>query len=199
ELAGAFSARSDSQANALRLQAGLALPFGQRHGLSMVSWRDESRGGFPSASGSVTGLGAAVQLAARGGASLIVGGDVRYNSADVSGNLAAGGSVPASARQVWRAGAQVEADAPLGSHVQINAHGDYDEQWSESPITIQEGGTTDGVTAHVFVFPHNRRLLLDAGTQLRHLTLAPRIGDAQPHANQALLFAGGDVVLWSSP
>ena len=35
--------------------------------------------------GSVTGLGTAVQLAARGGASLIVGGDVRYSSADVSG------------------------------------------------------------------------------------------------------------------
>ena len=95
ELAGAFSARSDSQANALRLQAGLALPFGQRHAVSMVTWRDESRGGFPSASGSVTGLGAAVQLAARGGTSLVVGGDVRYGSADVSGNIAAGGTVPA--------------------------------------------------------------------------------------------------------
>ena len=199
ELAGAFSARSDSQANALRLQAGLALPFGQRHALSMITWRDESRGGFPSASGSVTGLGAAVQLAARGGTSLIVGGDVRYGSASVSGNIAAGGTVPASDRQTWRAGAQAEVDALLGAHVQINAHGDYDEQWAESPITIQEGGTTDGVTAHVFVFPRDRRLLLDAGTQLRRLTLAPRIGDLQPRADQALFFAGGDVVLWNSP
>jgi len=199
ELAGAFSARSDSQANALRLQAGLALPFGQRNALSMIAWRDESSGGFPSASGSVTGLGAAVQLAARGGASLVVGGDVRYSSADVSGNIVAGGSVPASDRQVWRAGAQAEVDAPLGAYVQINAHGDYGEQWSESPITIQEGGTTDGVTAHFFVFPRDRRVLLDAGTQLRRLTLAPRIGDMEPHADQALLFIGGDVVLWNDP
>jgi len=199
ELAGAFSARSDSQANALRLQAGLALPFGERHAVSMVTWRDESRGGFPSASGSVTGLGAAVQLAARGGTSLIVGGDVRYGSASVSGNIAAGGSVPASDRQIWRAGATTEADVPLGSHVQISVHGDYDEQWSEAPITIQEGGTVDDVTSHFFLFPRNRRVLLDAGFQLRHLTLAPRIGDFEPHADQALFFAGGDVVLWSSP
>jgi tetratricopeptide (TPR) repeat protein len=199
ELAGSFSARSDSQADALRLQAGLALPFGQRHAVSMVAWRDESRGGFPSASGSVSGLGAAVQLAARGGASLVAGGDIRYGSAHVSGNTAAGGSVPTSDRQTWRAGVQGEGDAMLGSHVQVNVHGDYDEQWAESPITIQEGGTADAVTAHVFVFPRNRRLLLDAGTQLRRLTLAPRVGDAEPHASQALFFVGGDVLLWNSP
>ncbi len=199
ELAGAFSARSDSQANALRLQAGAALPFGKRHALSLVAWRDESRGGFPSASGSVTGFGAAVQLAAPAGASLVVGGDARYGSANVSGNLAAGGSVPASDRQVWHAGAQVEVDAPIGSNIQVSAHADYDEQWAESPITIQEGGTTDGVTGHFFLFPRNRRLLLDAGTQLRRLTLAPRIGDMEPHADQALFFAGGDLVLWNNP
>ena len=199
ELAGAFSARSDSQANALRLQAGLALPFGQRHAFSMITWRDESRGGFPSASGSVTGLGAAVQVAARRGASLVVGADVRYGSADVSGNIAAGGTVPHSDRQRWRAGAQVEGDAPLGSHVQINVHGDYDEQWSESPITIQEGGTADAVTAHFFLFPRNRWVLLDAGTQLRRLTLAPRVGDLEPHADQALFFIGGDIALWNTP
>ena len=199
ELAGGLSARSDSQASALRLQAGLALPFGQRHAVSMITWRDESRGGFPSASGSVTGLGGAVQLAARGGASLVVGGDLRYGSADVAGNTAAGGSVPASDRQTWRAGAQAEVDLPLGAHVQINAHGDYDEQWSESPITIQEGGTTDGVTTHFFLFPSDRRLLLDAGAQLRRLTLAPRVGDLQPRADQALFFIGGDAVLWNNP
>jgi hypothetical protein len=117
----------------------------------------------------------------------------------VSGNTAAGGSVPTSDRQTWRAGVQGEGDAMLGSHVQVNVHGDYDEQWAESPITIQEGGTADAVTAHVFVFPRNRRLLLDAGTQLRRLTLAPRVGDAEPHASQALFFVGGDVLLWNSP
>ena len=199
ELSGAFSARSDSQANALRLQAGLAVPFGQRHAVSMIAWRDESRGGFPSASGSVTGLGAALQLTSRRGTLLVLGGDIRYGSADVSGNIAAGGTVPPSDRQIWRAGGQAEVDAPLGQNVQISAHGDYDEQWAESPVTIQEGGTTDGVTAHVFVFPQSRRLLLDAGTQLRRLTLAPRIGNAEPHADQALFFAGGDLVLWNNP
>jgi len=107
--------------------------------------------------------------------------------------------VPASNRQVWRGGAQAEGDAPLGKNMQFNVHADYDEQWAESPITIQEGGTTDGVTAHFFLFPRNRRLLLDAGKQLRRLTLAPRVGNAEPHAEQALFFAGGDLVLWNSP
>jgi hypothetical protein len=107
--------------------------------------------------------------------------------------------VPRSDRQTWRAGAQAEVDALLGAYAQINAHGGYDEQWAESPITIQEGGTADAVTAHFFLFPHDRRLLLDAGTQLRRLTLAPRIGDAEPHADQALFFIGGDIMLWNNP
>ena len=45
----------------------------------------------------------------------------------------------------------------------------------------------------------DRRLLLDAGAQVRRLTLAPRESDFGPRANQTLLFIGGDVILWSNP
>lgn len=194
ELAGGFSGRSDPQAIALRLQAGASLPFGRRQGLSLVGWRDESSGGFPSARGSVTGFGAWLLLAERSGASLIAGGDLRYSSASVGDN-----GVVFSDRQTFKAGAFGEVDTPLWSFAQINVHGDLDEQWNESPITVQEGGTTSGATGHLFLFPRNRRFLLDAGAQLRTLALAPRVGDEAPRANQALLFIGADVVLWSNP
>jgi tetratricopeptide (TPR) repeat protein len=195
ELAGGVSGRSDSQANALRLQVGGVLPFGQRHSLSLLAWRDDSRGGFPSSSGSVTALGSTLQLAARNGASVVVGADIRYNSADLTN----GSMVISSGRQTWRAGTQVEGESPLGPHMQLNVHGDYHEQWSESPITIQQGGITDGVTTHFFAYPRTRRLLLDAGGQFRRLTLGPGLDGVSPQATQELLFIGGDAVLWSNP
>jgi tetratricopeptide (TPR) repeat protein len=195
ELAGGMSGREDPQAKALRLQAGALLPFGPRHAVSLLAWRDDSRGGFPSASGSVTGLGSTLQLAARNGASLVVGADIRYSSADVTAN----GLVIPSGRQSWRAGTQLEAEAPLGSHMQINVHGDYNEQWSEAPITIQEGGIVDGVTVHLFAFPRSRRILLDAGGQFRRLTLGRGFEQDKPQATQELLFAGGDFVMWNNP
>src|SRR6185369_16905288 len=146
------------------------------------------------ASGSVTGLGAAVTLATRAGSSLMAGGDIRYTSATVGTN-----GIVLSDRQQFNGGGQAELDAPISWFGQVNVHGDLNEQWSESPITIQEGGVTTGTTGHLFLFPRDRRLLLDAGAQLRRLSLAPREGDLTPRANQTLLFIGGDVVLWSSP
>jgi Flp pilus assembly protein TadD len=193
EVGGGFSGRADPQASALRAQVGAALPFGRRHNLSLTAWRDNSRGGSPQASGSVTGLGSSVMLAARSGTSLMVGADVRYGSSSVGDH----GTVYASA-QSWQPGAQAEVDSPLGSHVQVNVHGDLNGQWSEAPVTIQEGGTVTGMTGHVFLFPTDRRLLLDAGAQVRRLGLAPRDDARSPQADQTLLFAGGDVILWSN-
>ncbi|HET6149991.1 MAG TPA: tetratricopeptide repeat protein [Polyangia bacterium] len=194
EVAGGFVGRSDPQASALRAQVGGALPFGQRHSLMLLAWRDDSRGGFPSATGSVTGMSAGAQLATRSGTSLVLAGDVRYGSAEVASN-----GVVLSDRQIWRAGAQAEVDSTLGSHAQVNLHTDYNEQWAESPVTIQEGGVSTGLTGHLYLFPRSRRVLLDAGTQLRRLGLAPRDEERTPTANQALFFAGADAVLWASP
>ena len=194
EVAGGFVGRSDPQASALRAQVGGALPFGQRNSLMLQAWRDESRGGFPTANGSVTGMSAGVLLATRAGASLVLGGDARYGSAEVVSN-----GVVFSDRQIWRAGAQAEVDSTLGSNAQVNLHTDYNEQWSESPVTIQEGGVTTGLTGHFYMFPRSRRVVLDVGTQLRQLGLAPRDDDRTPKANQALFFGGADAVLWTSP
>ncbi len=194
EVAGGLSGREDSQASALRAQAGAVLPFGPRHSVSLLAWRDDSRGGFPSASGSVTALGSTLQLAARNGASLVVGADIRYSSADVTAN----GLVIPSGRQSWLAGTQLEAETPLGRYMQINVHGDYNEQWSEAPITIQEGGIVDGITTHFFAYPRGRRVLLDAGGQFRRLTLGRGFESDKPQATQELLFAGGDLMIWSN-
>jgi tetratricopeptide (TPR) repeat protein len=194
EVGGGFSGRSDPQASSLRAAVGAALPFGRRHSVSLLGWRDDSRGGFPQASGSVTGLAASLLLAARWGGSLVAGGDVRYSSASLGEN-----GVVFSDPQSFKAGAQAEVDGPLFSFAQVNVHGDLNEQWAEAPVTIQEGGVTTGVTGHLFLFPPDRRFLIDMGTQIRQLGLAPREGNQSPIARQTLLFAGGDVILWSNP
>ena len=155
EVAGGLSGREDSQAEALRAQAGAVLPFGPRHSVSLLAWRDDSRGGFPSASGSVTALGSTLQLAARNGASLVVGADIRYSNADVTAN---GLVIPSWTTVLARRGRSSRPKPRWDWYMQINVHGDYNEQWSEAPITIQEGGIVDGITTHFFAYPRNRPL-----------------------------------------
>jgi tetratricopeptide (TPR) repeat protein len=194
EVGGGFSGRADPQASALRLQIGGALPFWRRDILSLISWRDESHGGFPSGSGSVTGIGATVTLSNRAATTLIAGADIRYSTSNVQSN-----GIVFSDHQQVTAGAQAELDAPMPRYVQMNVHLDLNEQWSESPITIQEGGVTTGATGHLYLFPQNRQVLVDLGAQVRRLSLTPREDDISPRANQQLYWAGLDVLLWSSP
>jgi tetratricopeptide (TPR) repeat protein len=192
ELAAGLLGRSDSQASSLRGQAGAAIPFGTRHLLSVTGWLDGSHGGFPEATGTVTGLGASLLLATRSGASLLLGGDVRYEAATVGG-----AGVVSSSRQAFQGGGIIEGDTPVGLYAQADVRLDLHEQWGESPITIQEGGTNSAATANFFVFPRDRRFLLSFGLQGRRLGLAPRLTDVTPTADQLLLYAGGDVVVWS--
>jgi tetratricopeptide (TPR) repeat protein len=205
EVAGGLMGRSDPQASSWRAQAGVAMPFGRRHNLSLMGWRDQSRSGlwgntpsvFDHGTGSVTGLGSSVLLAARSGPSLVVGGDVRYSTAAVETT----GFVQSS-RQLLKMGAMAEIDVPFPQYVQINIRGDLNSQWTEAPVTIQEGGAASGATGHLYLFPKDRRFLLDVGAQIRRLSLT-RLDEpedtADPRASQALLFIGGDAVLWSNP
>jgi Flp pilus assembly protein TadD len=199
EVGGGLQYRRDPQARSLRAQAGAAVPFGSRHSVSLIAWHDEShtadnRALLPGG-GIVTGVGPSVMLGARGGASVLVGGDLRYSRATFGEN-----GVAYDGSQTWRVGGMAEVDAPLGKNIQVNVRGDLNEQWSEAPVTIQEGGVTSGGTGHFYLFPRDRRLLLDAGAQVRRLTLAPTDGDPFPSpAFQQLYFIGGDVVLWSNP
>jgi hypothetical protein len=58
------------------------------------------------------------------------------------------------------------------------------------------------LTGHIFVFPvpSSRRVIIDAGTQARRLTLAPGAADAaRPEASQLLSWAGADLLVWQNP
>jgi len=199
EVAGGLQVRRDPQARSLRAQASAALPFGSRHSVSVIAWHDESHTADNLAllpgGGIVTGVSSSVMLGARSGASVLLGSDLRYSRASFGEN-----GVAYDGSQTWRVGGMTEVDAPLGRNMHVNLRGDLNEQWSEAPITIQEGGVTSGGTGHFYLFPRDRRLLLDAGAQVRRLSLAPTDGDPYPSpAFQQLYFIGGDLILWSNP
>ena len=204
EITGGAEFRSDPQARAWRLQTGAALPFGSRHHLAAFAWHDDSSdwkanqvvgADVLAESGSVTGLGAAVLLANRRGASILAGADVRASStvgADAQGTVRYG--------RVWRfnAGGQAELDAPLFGVSQLNVHADLDEQWNEAPVTVEAGGIQTGALGHLYLFPRSRVVLVDSGAAVRRLSLAPLDGGPVPTANQQLYWAGIDFNLWQS-
>src|SRR5262249_31135245 len=97
-------------------------------------------------------------------------------------------------------GAFAEGDLPLGNIAELNVHGDFNEQWAEAPITIHEGGIMSGGTMHLFLFPPSRIVLVDAGLQVRRLTIDSQdVGTPLPEASQQLFFAGIDFNLWATP
>lgn len=228
EVAGAFIARRDPQADSLRAQAGVALPFASRHTLSLFAWHDTSSGRvlrsnmLPSGGGSATGLGSLVFLQSRGGASLLVGGDLRYIVPADPGH--ARPAMPMLSGATPTVGATAETVLPfkLSSLAGGEAflRGDFNQQWNDSSVTVSEGGSLNGGAAHLYAFTSNRRFTLTAGTQIRQFRLAevsapttvgmPPVGGptapgiAMPTSSDAksmqkLFVAGGDVVLWSRP
>jgi hypothetical protein len=86
--------------------------------------------------------------------------------------------------------------------MRLDLRGELDNQWTEAPITIRESGDATGLTGHLFVFPvpSSHRVIIDAGTQARRLTLAPGVaGAARPEASQLLSWAGADFLVWQDP
>lgn len=207
ELAAGGQLRSDPQAWSWHVQAGAALPFGTRHQLSLLAWHDQATDwnrpppylngdATLQGSGSVTGLGLALVAAMRSGASLFAAVDARFASslAQDSHNI-----VYRQGRR-FQMGATMELDLPVYGILDLNLRGDFNEQWADAPVTIHEGGTMTGLTGHVFLFPRNRIVLVDAGAQVRRLTIEPQVpGTPPPGALQTLLFAGIDFNLWTTP
>ncbi len=207
EVAGGGQVRSDPQAWSWRAQAGGAMPFGSHHQVGVLFWHDAAEdwktnhsvvlGMNPlRESGSVSGAGAYVMFGHSSGASLLLGGDARYATA--SGEDGAGQQVygPESESSF---GGDLELDSPIGKNVQVNVHGDLNEQWNDAPVTVEEGGKMTGVTAHLYLFPKDRLFLFDGGVQERHLTLRPvNAADASPASNQTLVWGGLDFNLWTN-
>ncbi len=206
ELSAGGQVRSDGQAWSWRAQTGGAVPFGARHQVGALAWHDSSEdwtanhllvpGMNPVRErGSLTGVGAYVMFGHRSGASLLLGGDARY--AVTTADDAAGTQVYGPAHETGFGG-NLEADSPIGDNVQVNVHGDLNEQWNDAAVTVEEGGKMTGVTAHLYLFPKSRVFLFDGGVQERHLKLRPIMsGDASPASNQTLAWGGVDLNLWS--
>jgi tetratricopeptide (TPR) repeat protein len=207
ELAAGVQVRSDPQALAWHAQAGAALPFGTRHQLSMLMWHDDAtdwRANLVNSngnstlrgSGTVTGAGLALVAGLRSGASLFASTDARASSTSASDSH----GVVYRSSQHFEMGASAEVDVPLYGILDVNLHGDFNEEWADAPVTIHEGGTMTGLTGHVFLFPTSRIVLVDTGAQVRRVSIDSLVpGTASPTAQQTLLFAGVDFNLWAAP
>ncbi|HVY38390.1 MAG TPA: tetratricopeptide repeat protein [Polyangia bacterium] len=204
EVGGGGQLRSDPQAWSWRAQAGGAVPFGAHHQAGLLAWHDSSQDWHANQvvganvvreAGTVTGLGGYVMLGHHSGGSLLLGADGRYSS--TIGEDADGRAIPGFT-STWGLGGQAELDSPFGDNVQVNIHGDLNEEWNDAPVTIHEGGTMTGVTGHLFLFPKDRIVLFDGGIQERRLMLRPLMaGDPAPTSNQTLAWAGLDFNLWT--
>ncbi len=193
ELGGGLMARSDPAATSFHLQAAAALPLVERLHLALLAARETVRGGFPVGGGATTLLSTTLVASPRWGGSLSLGGGLRY-----VGDVTADSGVPVRPARGVRGGAAATAEVPIGPFFQVDARADYNNLWSESSITTQEGGAVTGLTAQVYGFALAKRLIAHVGAQGRQLTLAP--GDPRdpaPAAEQLLMFGGVDGVLWS--
>jgi tetratricopeptide (TPR) repeat protein len=205
ELSGGAQLRSDNQAWGWRLQAGAAIPFGARHQVAMLAWHDDSTdwkanqvvgSNVLAESGTVTGLGVSALLGSRRGGWIMGSLDGRVSS--TAGSDSQGAQLLG---RIWRfrVGGQVEGESPVASFMQVNANAAVDEQWNESPVTVEKGGTQTGGIAHLFLFPKSRVVLLDTGAAARRLTLVQQVPGPAPIANQFTAWAGIDFNLWASP
>jgi tetratricopeptide (TPR) repeat protein len=196
---GGLVARRDPQADGLREQAGVALPFGARQNLSFLGWHEATTGKvlrgnvLVPGGGSVSGLSSTLTLSSRRGLSLSLSGELR------SVSPTSVGMEPGGASGGTQAGAGTEVVLPFLGHVEAHLHADVNRQWNDAPITVSEGGTVDAAGGHLFLFPTGRYLLATAGGEWRRLRLARERADEDPVSTQRLLFAGADLILWNQP
>jgi tetratricopeptide (TPR) repeat protein len=199
EASGGLVARRDPQADSLRAQAGLALPFGARHSLSFLGWSEATSGRvlrgnvLVPGGGNTSGVSSALTLADRGGLSLSVGGELRAVSA------ASAGVQPGYTPGQLQAGANAEVVLPFLDHTETRLHGDFNRQWNDAPVTVSEGGKVDGAGGQLFAFPTGRRVLAVLGGEWRRFHLAPQSAGDDPTSTQSLFFGGADLVLWNNP
>jgi tetratricopeptide (TPR) repeat protein len=193
ELAAGAVLRSDPTGSATEWRAGAAVTLGSRHALNV-------RGSYESATGRIPVTEAEL---ASGGLGLLVGRGYDVTAAievDVTHHSISRsqlGQVERSSGFDLGSGAEVRS-APARA-IQVHAQAELNMPWREAANTIREGGRVDGLTAHLYALPLGNRLIIDAGGQVRRLTVRSLDEEDEPSARQSLLFAGADVVLWHDP
>jgi hypothetical protein len=172
--------------------------------VALLGWHDRSQVDLPSAEAATSSASLALVLGLGRRTAVSAGAQVRQTDAGPTGG---GPGAPAGKfdrlhdGQGFEAGATASFIGPVSSHLDVDVRGELNTAWAESALTVAEGGSVTGVTAHAYVFPlagWTRRILIDAGSQVRRLSLAPRF-DSTPEATQLLLFGGADFVLWQDP
>jgi hypothetical protein len=199
EVSASVIARRDPQADALRLQAGVAVPFGSRQVASLVGWHETSsgqvlRGGtLVNGGGASTGVRAGLILGTSQGAWWLVAGDL--------GQISAASRAPATDASVdrLRLGASSELTLPLLGHAEVHLRGELNQPWNDAAVTVSEGGSTNSAGGEVFAYPTSRRMILVLAGQWRQFRLTPGVAQEDPVSTQRNLIGGADLVLWSNP
>ena len=184
EVGGGYTVRDDPSGTVSGWQAGVTVPLGPRVRLAatMVDETASAAVGMDARPLS-TASGWGVVTGKRGSV-LALGTTVTFDQDETRG---VGGSA------VLQSSPQRDA--------QLQVRGDVGLPWRESASTVRDGGAFDALGATVYLKSQvsSRRVLASFGTQLRRLTLEPKIGLPDNPALQLFGSAGVDVTLTSAP
>lgn len=189
EIAAGALAKTDVDASSFGGAAGVAVPFGRAHHLTVSTWRElVSSGSRAGSTGEIVGA-----LAANGVATNATAG-IKLGIIEFTSRMDPAWSRTATEPAVFGSLRRTLFDR----HVEVGVDGEVNGVWREAPIVELEGGTVDSVTAHVWGNALGRRLVIDTGGQLRRLQFMPE-GMGDPSASQARVWAGADWQLWGDP
>lgn len=189
EIATPVAALSDPDATAVRGQAGVAIPFGSLHHLTILAAHSDAEATGTADATASDKLAITCVLRHRSGAWMSVGPSFHMVSPQ------------GDPRRDVGIGGEVAGRAPLGPWFEVDASGGIETPWDEAAVTMLHGGRTTGAEGHIYAHLFNRRLLLLAGARERRLSIlaADPNSTNRPEASQSLLIAGADVVVWRKP
>lgn len=188
ELAAAVRGRSDPQATSLGEQAGIAVPFGSAHHLALGAWRERLTARDRPSGGVAGELWAGAALHGR---RIDVIAGVKLGMRNLAGE-----GISTDRGVSWSGFADLRGRPTR--YLALSLDAEVNALWRETPRGLLEGGHATGVTVHVYGITRAKRLIVDAGTQLRRLVLPGRDGDRDAMTSQLLGWVGLDAILWTN-
>jgi hypothetical protein len=186
EVGAAAAVLTDPAATAGHIQIGSAVPIATRIHLALLGAYYVAADTTTSRSSTIVAAAPSIVLRSPNGAWLAAGPRLNHTIlTGTAGDVAIGGALAGT--------------APLGSHVTVELRAEGEALWDEAAIALLHGGRQTGGIGRVYVHAFERRLLLQAGSQARLLSLLvapPGEPAVRADARQALVAAGADVVVW---